>query len=662
MRILCAAALLLCLSVQTAASQHDMRQLIDSLQRKLKEPMPDTTRGRVLSFLSQAYSGLDSTKSFGYAQQALTIQRKAGYARGVALALHSLAGAYADDGNLAESEKNYRQALKLIKNDTTASGTQIRIRATANLAFVVGQKGFPQQELDLLLSMVPDIERMRDSSAMAVVYHNIGAKFLNLEEYPKAYPYLLRSSEMLKRTRLVESLGFNYLNIAHCLQNMDSLPQMKRYLDLAKASFEKMPDSDEWSHYYTYYGEYLLAMKKYPEAIRSYREAEQLAQRKKQWYRMDNIWLGLHQVYFATKDYARSREVLTAYYQSAVQRQVAPNRLKALKDLATVEEKSGNYGQAYHYLNQYQQLSDSLREDEVEVQLNDLEKKFQTAQKQKQILQLQNTTKQQQLDLQQSQFVTYFLLAGIVALLILLTLAYLLYRNTRRVAQQKELLHGQKLKELEQEKQLATYSAMLEGQEQERKRIARDLHDGLGGMLAGVKLRLSDLAGKTQPPLPDMELYKVINQLDHSVHELRRIARNMMPETLLQFGLEAALKDLCDSIQNDQTKVVFQPYNLSKAIAQADQIMVYRIVQELVANAVKYAEARQVLVQCIQENSTLHITVEDDGSGFDTTKPSKGMGIANVRNRVEHLKGSLDISSQTNVGTTINAEVHVHES
>ena len=238
----------------------------------------------------------------------------------------------------------------------------------------------------------------------------------------------------------------------------------------------------------------------------------------------------------------------------------------------------------------------------------------------------------------------------------------IVYRNRRRISLQKEKLMRQELEQLQHEKQLAVYNATLEGQEVERKRLAQDLHDGLGGMLAGVKTSLSSIAENKPQKSSDMDLYKVINQLDSSVDELRRIARNLMPETLVKYGLEPSLRDLCDTMQTDRLRIIFQPYNISRAIIQQEQIMIYRIVQELVTNSAKYAQAQQILVQCIQEGGQMQITVEDNGLGFDVKeRKGKGMGLVNVENRVNFLNGKMEIQSTAGVGTTINIEVYVHE-
>jgi two-component system, NarL family, sensor kinase len=192
--------------------------------------------------------------------------------------------------------------------------------------------------------------------------------------------------------------------------------------------------------------------------------------------------------------------------------------------------------------------------------------------------------------------------------------------------------------------------------------LAGDLHDGLGGMLARVKINLSKLATHNhEPTTMTPDLNKVIDQLDNSVNELRRIARNMMPESLVSLGLEAALNDMCTSLTSDTTHINFQAFDISNAIAKDTQSTIYRIVQELLTNAIRHAKASQIVVQCSQNGNAFFITVEDNGIGFDAKAIhlKNGIGLSNVKSRVDYLGGKIDIASAVGDGTTINVELNV---
>lgn len=181
-------------------------------------------------------------------------------------------------------------------------------------------------------------------------------------------------------------------------------------------------------------------------------------------------------------------------------------------------------------------------------------------------------------------------------------------------------------------------------------------------MLAGVKINFSGWASKTLSSEQRADFDQILNQLDKSVGELRSVARNLMPESLLKFGLETALKDLSEFYMTEELEIDLQTYDINKDIPLSVQLHIYRIVQELLSNAVKHSKATNILLQCSQNRKNFLITVEDNGIGMNILEleNKKGMGVHNVKNRVEYLKGKLDISSQLKEGTTINIELKIN--
>ncbi|MBS1663811.1 MAG: sensor histidine kinase [Bacteroidetes bacterium] len=229
---------------------------------------------------------------------------------------------------------------------------------------------------------------------------------------------------------------------------------------------------------------------------------------------------------------------------------------------------------------------------------------------------------------------------------------------------QKRALQQQRIAELEIEKQLHFTEAVLKGEEQERTRLAKDLHDGLGGMLSGIKYGFNNMKGNLiLTPETAQAFERSMDMLDSSIREMRRVAHNMMPEALVKFGLNTALKDFCNDITGSGAlTVTYQSMGLEdgKPIDQTTSITIYRIVQELINNSLKHASAKTAIVQVSRgDNDTLSITVEDDGKGFDTTalKTSGGIGWTSITNRVEFLKGKWDIQSTPGKGTSVLIEI-----
>jgi signal transduction histidine kinase len=244
------------------------------------------------------------------------------------------------------------------------------------------------------------------------------------------------------------------------------------------------------------------------------------------------------------------------------------------------------------------------------------------------------------------------------------------YRNIRhrqQLAKQQDELNRQRIRELEKDKQLVAVDSLLKGQEEERSRLAKDLHDGLGGLLSGVKFSLSNMKDNLIITPDNMAVFeRSLDMLDASIRELRRVAHNMMPEMLTKFGLDEALKEYCNTVNATKLlSVKYQSVGMSPAEAgrleKATEIIIYRIIQELLNNVLKHAAASEAFIQVIRENNRLGIVVEDNGKGFDTRilEESKGAGWVNIRSRVEYLKGQLDIHAEPGKGTLVNMEFQV---
>jgi signal transduction histidine kinase len=207
-------------------------------------------------------------------------------------------------------------------------------------------------------------------------------------------------------------------------------------------------------------------------------------------------------------------------------------------------------------------------------------------------------------------------------------------------------------------------SSLLKGQEKERSRLAKDLHDGIGCILTSVKYSLTNVTRTIDPE--NTTYTKVfensIDVIDTSIKELRRVAYNMMPEALIKFGLDEGLKDFCQFINNSNgLNIYYQSHGLNHRLDNDTEIVLYRIVQELLTNVVKHSAATETYVQLIKDGSRLNISVEDNGKGFDLKRLStkKSTGWLSLQSRVNYLKGRLEVSSILEKGTTVGIEFNV---
>ncbi len=306
------------------------------------------------------------------------------------------------------------------------------------------------------------------------------------------------------------------------------------------------------------------------------------------------------------------------------------------------------YEESYRVQVKAEALSDSLLGEEIQNKTLLLEKQFETEKKETQI-------QLQQAQLNQKSTLNYILIGGAAAILFISLLGYRNYRNRQKLQQAR-------IDELETEKQLTATEAVLKGEEQERTRLAKDLHDGLGGMLSGIKYSLNTMKGNLiMTPENAQDFERSIDMLDSSIKEMRRVAHNMMPEILVKYGLNTALKAFCNEIdRSGVVRINYQSIGMNDSgVEQTTAVTVYRIVQELVNNAVKHATASQVLVQLQLSEQLLSVTVEDDGKGFDTTllQNAGGIGWSNIRNRVDFLKGKIDLQAAPGKGTSVLIEI-----
>jgi len=307
----------------------------------------------------------------------------------------------------------------------------------------------------------------------------------------------------------------------------------------------------------------------------------------------------------------------------------------------------GNYKEAYNYLEKFNAVNDSILNSERARQFAEREGRFQSEKKDNQI-------KLQQADIKQKNTINYILIG---TALMILTVSLMGYRNYK----QKQKIHQQRITELEKEKQLMATEAVLKGEEQERTRLAKDLHDGLGGLLSGIKYSFQSMKGNLVMTAENAQAFeRSMDMLDSSIKEMRRVAHNLMPEALVKFGLDTALKDFCNDInQSGALKISYQSIGLEGAvIEQTTTISIYRIIQELINNVLKHAAANNAIVQVSKTNNNVSITVEDDGKGFDQSQLEQAAGIGwnNIKHRVDLLKGKLDVNSQPGQGTSVLIE------
>lgn len=640
-------------------SQIDNTKEIDSLRSALRLAKTDTAKVNLLSELSLVLSKVDSVETFKTGFKALSLSKKIKYKKGEAAALFSIGGAYMDYFDLEKADEYLDEGLpiieQIVQQDSAQENLKLWLRGNYFKAVNYSYKGEVQKEIEMTDKVIPIAQKLNDLDFLTNVYTNMGVMNLNLGQYTEAYRSLTKSAKINEKLSSPKRTIFTDLMFSQLLYKMDSIKQMKPYLDEAKSALETDPNALDWQLYFMQESFYHSGLGNYTNAISSLDKAKEIIIEHK----MHQEFFILMQRYAfiseSLKDYPAAISYMTEFINTAKEKKNNTNIFQGLYKRSAYEAAQNNYKNAYFDYVAAIDIYDSLYTQEVLKNTKELELKYNTAENEKEILSLTITNEKKK-----SQ--TYLLIGLASILAFLLFGGYYIYNQRFRKARKKEHLHEAEMNFLKQEQQNQIFSAMIEGQEKERKRLAIDLHDGLGGRLSGICLNLSKLDKDEPKEYPKKELQKVMKDLGDALTELRFIARNMMPETLVKFGLEAALKDYCSSMTGNETKVMLQFYGNEKGIELSQQVTMYRVIQELINNAIKHANASEVLVQYIREGNAIDITVEDNGIGFTkevSENETTGMGLSNLKTRVAYLKGNLDYTSELNEGTSVNVHINI---
>jgi two-component system, NarL family, sensor kinase len=331
------------------------------------------------------------------------------------------------------------------------------------------------------------------------------------------------------------------------------------------------------------------------------------------------------------------------------------NLSEAYRQLSLLQQKQNLQQQALSSFQFHKAYNDSILNIEKIKTVNNLEVLYQTREKENEILRLQKAEQEKDFAINNRNI---YILIGVGILLTLGVILLLLQKNYRN----KRMLQDEKVKQMERQQQVMSLHAMINGQEVERKRMAKDLHDGLGGLFSTVKMYFSTLEHEHED-LRTNELFKKSYLLvDTASIELRRIAHNMMPEVLAKMGLINALRDLADTVGAGRLlKVTLKVHGMDSRLPANIEAMLYRIIQELINNIMKHAEASEAIIQLIKDDNRLSVVVEDNGCGFEVDKIDDKIhtGLESIKNRINFMNGKLTIDSQRNVGTSVMMDLTI---
>lgn len=533
---------------------------------------------------------------------------------------------------------NVREQLLILWNNDMAAAFSVQGAYDSAMVYYY-------QALHMTLaSKAPDKEKL------VILYNNIGTAYYCLKQYDKAVPYLQKAQGIAIKEHLDRELTSTYLSFACIYIEKEQIDTALQYLKKIETLSAKLPvDKKEQREYL--YGAIYIKQNQSEKAIPHFQEALALNCDNNVRNKVGNL-CGLGAAYINTGQYAKAAYCLEESYTASVYYGIGgTNLINIYQNLAEVYDSLRDYKKAYRYKSLLASLQDSLNKMENARSLNKMETQYLGAQKDKQI-----TAKQLQLlRAQEGLRKKNIWIGGIVAgALILLVLVIVLY--------QKQRLHLHKAKTVKQEQQVRQLKAVIEGEEKERSRIGRQLHDDIMVQLSIVKMSMEALPLQ-YPGIRQEESYSnIVQQLSYTAQKLRQTAHNLMPDTLLEDGLVPAIRYFCKNVaQMTAIRINFQHYGDIPRLPSDTETSIYRIVQELVQNVIKHAAAANTLVQLNYRKKILSITVEDDGRGMASgaTVTTNKMGLKSVRNRLKALNGSIDIHQCTPHGTSVNIELSI---
>lgn len=652
-RLLSLLSLLLSFSLQSQQIiPLNEKPYLDSLQNIIKSTASADAKGNASFLLSNYYRNIDSLLSKKYLENGRIFSKGNSF---LSAKYNYYQAQYYLDRNKDKAAVFYQKAISSFSKFKNEESDLLQ--ASAWYSYGVTQKdkeGYPFLVRIILEKSIPLAKKYEDSRNLGFLYTQLAVILTYNAEFKKAEDYNARALAILeKKYPNSAELFFNYLNFANNSCYQANGDEAKKFLDKAETLISPYPDSSVNAFFY--YGKtlYFITKQKNSEALPIIDKGIFYTRKFNQNLLAQMFYFNKYDILKKLKRYEEAKKVLEDVLAEKTLAIDLKNRKTFYKQLSVLNEEMGKPKEALMWEQKYSRLNDSLNTENVKLEINKIEAKFNAAEKERKIATLNAEKNQKELEVNKKNSYLWGLSLVLLLVISLLIFLFTIFRKNKKIS-------AQKIKEIKQKEELSLTKAILDGEERERERIARDLHDGLGGMLAGVKINFSTWSSTHLDPEKDEEFYKILGQLDNSVSELRHVARNLMPESLLNFGLETALHDLCEFYSRKDLEIDLQVIDIDKKFPLNIQLNIYRIVQELLANAIKHAEANSILLQCSQSEKNFFITIEDNGKGFENhaQQKTKSMGLRNLKNRVDYLKGNMEISSDDQ-GTTINIELNI---
>ncbi len=624
---------------------------IDSLKQIAQSSDNDSLRVTAILQVAFHYIFNDSKTAWQYITDAENILQHNPFAYGLVNTLYTKAVYHDVAGRLDSSryyfEKGYEQSKQFSFHD-------LEVKFLNGLGMNSWNRGHYNTALDYFFNVLDVNAGLNEAQKIPIStpYNNIGLIYQEMALYEKALDYHYKALDFrLKDPKLIAQVATSYNNIGICLTHL------KRYEEADKAYREGILVAKNHNFLRQYYdlianlANTLVAMERHPEALKLNLE---ILHPDKQIVLPEKFLMNIH---------AATAGVYNQLGQPAKALQHIDAGLKLIQDKPELEFYAPDlfkYGSAAYYMEgdvekgrQFANRMAEILEDRFSKRnaesIAEMQVKFETTQKEKQILDQQLQLEHKNLILAQQRNQNLMLAAILVIVVLSGIFFYLHYRSRQRTKLQQVLIE-------EKEKGL---DAVFQATEEERMRIAKDLHDGVGQQLSGVKMKLESLVAEIPDDKIREKATNISKHLWQTSDDVRTISHQMMPRSLTELGLVPALNDLLNkTFEFTPITCSFEHHHAEQRFDNNVEISLYRIAQELISNIIKHACAKSVSVQLFRLKDNLMLTVEDDGKGLGHNR-SNGHGLMNIRSRVNTVRGSVAFEPAGASGTLVTVSVPI---